>query len=171
MNKQDCFNAGFILRPHGLKGEVTISLNPDFPEGISGADAVFLEISGGLVPYFIQSFSAKGGKAYLKLEDVDTIEAAEAISKKPLFLPRSLRPKASTGDFYDDEVPGFTVVEQDLGTLGVVQEVVQAGPNKLLMLHYGQKEVLIPVTGPFIKKVNRTQKQIEVILPEGFLDI
>ena len=168
MNKRDCFNAGFILRPHGLKGEVTVSLEPDFPEDI---DAVFLEDNGGLVPYFIQSFSAKGNKAYLKFDDIDSVEAAEAISKKPFFLPRTIRPKAAAGEFYDDEVPGFTVVEKELGTLGTVQEVVQAGPNKLIMVLYGEKEVLIPVEGPFITKVNRSRKQIEVTLPEGFLDI
>src|SRR5690606_10069414 len=162
MNKRDCFNAGFILRPHGLKGEVTVSLEPDFPEVIEAVEAVFLEANGGLVAYSIQSFSAKGNKAYLKFEDVDSIEAAEAISKKPFFLPRAVRPKAASGEFYDDEVPGYTVIEKDLGTLGVVKEVVQAGPNKLIMLVYGEKEVLIPVQGPFITKVNRTRKQIEV---------
>ncbi len=168
MNKRDCFNAGFILRPHGLKGEVTVSLEPDFPEVV---DAVFLEDGGSLVPYFIQAFSAKGSKAYMKFEDVDTIEAAEAISKKPFFLPRAVRPKAASGEFYDDEVPGFAVIEKELGVLGTVQEVVQAGPNKLILLLYGEKEVLIPVEGPFITKVNRSRKQIEVTLPEGFLDI
>src|SRR5690606_35011023 len=100
-----------------------------------------------------------------------SVEAAEAISKKPFFLPRTIRPKAAAGEFYDDEVPGFTVVEKELGTLGTVQEVVQAGPNKLIMVLYGEKEVLIPVERPFITKVNRSRKQIEVTLPEGFLDI
>ncbi len=171
MNKRDCFNAGFILRPHGLKGEVTVSLEPDFAEIIDAVDAVFLETNGGLVPYFIQSFSARGNKAYFKFEDVDSIEAAQAISKKPFFLPRNIRPNAASGEFYDDEVPGYSVIEKELGTLGVVQEVIQAGPNKLIMLLHGEKEVLIPVEGPFITKVNRARKQIEVTLPEGFLDI
>jgi 16S rRNA processing protein RimM len=39
------------------------------------------------------------------------------------------------------------------------------------MINYNEKEVLIPVNGPFILSINKTKKIITVLLPEGFLEI
>jgi 16S rRNA processing protein RimM len=62
-------------------------------------------------------------------------------------------------------------VSDEQRVLGVVKEVVEAGPSRFLSVDVDNKETLIPVTGPFIKSVNKTSKKIKVELPDGFLDI
>jgi 16S rRNA processing protein RimM len=171
MDSNDCYKIGFVLKPHGLKGQVTIAIDTGVPNEISQLDAVFLEIEGRMVPYFIDSISIKGDKAFVKFEDVETLEAATEIAKKRIFLPKSARPKSERGEYYDDEVVGFEVIDQNLGLLGKIREVIYAGPNKLLAIGDADKEVLIPVNGPFILSVNKGKKLFTVNLPEGFLDI
>ncbi|HYG20715.1 MAG TPA: ribosome maturation factor RimM [Ohtaekwangia sp.] len=165
------YKIGFILRPHGLKGEVTISLDPEAPAALSGVESVFVEKDKRLIPYFITSVSASGKKAFVKFEDVDSADAAEAISKSAIYLPKSARPKSSRGEFYDDEVIGFTVSDAQLGDLGTVTGVADAGANRLLVIMHAEKEVLIPVNSPFVLGVNKRKKHVSVDLPEGFLDI
>jgi 16S rRNA processing protein RimM len=123
------------------------------------------------VPYFIQHVSVRDAKAFVKFEDVDTPEEAAKISKLAIYLPKTARPKSTRGEFYDDEVKDFEVVDQTLGVLGLVTEVMQAGANRLLVLMHHEKEVLIPINSPFIISVNKSKKKISVDLPEGFLDI
>jgi 16S rRNA processing protein RimM len=82
-----------------------------------------------------------------------------------------MRPKSGRGEFYDDEVIGFEVLDTELGLLGTISEVIQAGPNKLLSVDYQNKEVLIPINSPFISGVNKSRKRITVSLPEGYLEI
>ena len=82
-----------------------------------------------------------------------------------------MRPKAGRGEFYDDEVIDFEVHDQEKGLLGNIREVMQAGPNRLLVVEHKKKEVLIPVNGPFITSINKTKKRVSVNLPEGFLEI
>lgn len=159
------------MKPHGLKGEVTVSIDAENPNDFGSLDAVFVDMKGQLVPYFIHSASLKGDRAFVKFEDVDTIEQAEAISKLSIYLPKSLRPKARRGEFYADEVVGFSVEDETYGTLGTVQEVIQAGAQRLLAVSYKEKEVLIPVNAAFVKSVNRTKTRINVSLPEGFLEL
>jgi 16S rRNA processing protein RimM len=171
MQIAECYKVGYILKPHGLKGEVTVSLEPDGPEDFSEVETVFVDQKNHLVPFFIQSVSQSGSKAYIKFDDIDSVDAAFAITKSAMYLPKSTRPKSGRGDFYDDEIVGFTVVDKDLGELGKVGDVEQAGPNKLLLVHYNHKEVLIPVNGPFIIGINKSKKVITVLLPEGFLEI
>lgn len=171
MDIKKCYKIGFVLKPHGLKGAVTISWDADAPDDPQSLSSIFLEIDGILVPYFIESISPKGNKAFVKFEDVSSIEEAEQISKKAVYLARESRPKSARGEFYDDEVTGFDVVDENLGHLGVISGVMNAGPNRLLVLNHREKEVLIPVNSPFIRSLNKTKKVFSVNLPDGFLDI
>ncbi len=159
------------MKPHGLKGQLTIALDPEAPEDLSSVENIFIEVRERLLPYFVESISVKGKKAFLKLEEVDTLEEAQRISKASIFLPKSTRPRSGRGEFYDDEIIGFEVSDSTLGLLGNITEVVQAGPNKLLSVNYNEREVLIPLNGPFIDSINKSRKKIAVTLPDGFLDI
>lgn len=171
MDLKAAYKIGFILKPHGLKGEVTVSLEAEAPEDLEDVETIYVERNGQLIPYFREAISISGAKAYLKLEDVNTPEAAKDISKSSLYLPKVSRPKSGRGEFYDDEVIGFEVSDVDTGSLGSVTEITVAGPNKLLTLFYNGKEVLIPINSPFIKSVNKSKRTISVELPEGFLEI
>jgi len=170
MQLASSYKIGFVLKPHGLKGEVTVSLDDEAPDDLETLKSVFLEKDGRLEPYFVESISVKGNKAYLKLEDIDSPEAAAKIARQSIHLPKVERPKSARGEFYDDEIVGFEVYEEDR-LLGQIREVMKAGPNKLLVLDHDNKEVLIPVNGPFITSINKSKKRITVSLPEGFMDI
>lgn len=170
MDISSCYKIGYILKPHGLKGEVTMALDADAPE-LDSIESVFLENNERLVPYFIEAVSVRGVKAFVKFEDVNSPEAAEAISKSAVYLSKASREKSGRGEFYDDEIIGFEVMDEEVGLLGKITEVTAAGPNKLLSVDHNGKEVLIPVNGPFITSINKSKKKVSVSLPEGFLEI
>lgn len=159
------------MKPHGLKGQVTIALDAEAPEDFSDIETLFVENRERLLPYFIEAISLRGNKAFLKLEEVNSPEEAQRISKSAIYLPKASRAKSGRGEFYDDEVIGFEVLDTELGTLGKITEIVQAGPNKLLSVDYQGRELLVPLNSPFIDSVNKSRKKITVTLPEGFLEI
>jgi 16S rRNA processing protein RimM len=172
MEIEDYFKIGLIMKPHGLKGEVTLTLEDESPVDFSSLETVFiLGKDNRLVPYFIEASSVRGAKAFVKFDDVNDPETANKISKRPIFLPKSSRPKSGRGEFYDDEVKDFEVWDEQHGLLGKVTDVFQTGANKLLEVDYNGKEVLIPVNSPLILSINKSKKKISVDLPEGFLDI
>jgi 16S rRNA processing protein RimM len=171
MDINACYKIAYILKPHGLKGGVTLSLDPEAPENFDEVQTVFIQKNNQLIPHFIESVSVRGDKAFVKFEDVNTQEGAQSISKAAVFLPKSARPKSGRGAFYDDEIIGFEVTDTEAGILGKVVEVIEAGPNKLLSVDHHGKEVLIPLNSPFIISINKSKKKIAVELPEGFLEI
>jgi 16S rRNA processing protein RimM len=83
----------------------------------------------------------------------------------------SRRPKSGRGEFYSDEVINFEVHDQAHGFLGEIKEIMTAGPNRLLVVIKDEKEILIPINGPFITSVNKSKKRVSVNLPDGFLAI
>jgi 16S rRNA processing protein RimM len=171
MEIDSCFKIGWILKPHGLKGEVTVVLENEAPADLSQLESVFVEQNQRLVPYFIESVSAQDKKAYVKFEDVDSVDAAAQIAKKSIYIEKSSRPKSGRGEFYSDEVINFEVYDQVQGFLGEIKEIMAAGPNRLLVVSKNEKEILVPINGPFIISVNKSKKTVRVDLPEGFLDI
>jgi len=171
MNVDSCFKIGYILKAHGLKGEVTMSPMPDCPD-LEELESVFLQIREQLVPYILDSVNIKKGtKAYLRLEGIDTPEKAAALKGTSIYVPKSIRPSLPGNEFYSDEVIDFEVIDIKVGALGTIKEVQEFGPGKHLIVLVNGKEVMIPVNSPFIKKINKSGKQLTVELPDGFLEL
>lgn len=169
MNLEESYKIGYVSKTHGLHGEVTIVLLPECPD-LTNVRHLFASDGGALVPYFIEAISFKGDKAFVRFEDVNHIDQAAALKGFSLYLPKVDRPKLGRGEFYNDEVVGFEVMEGST-LLGSVMGIVEAGPSRYLSIDHHGKEVLIPVNGPFIKSINKTKKRVTVELPEGYLDI
>lgn len=173
MNIEDCYPIGRVLRPHGLRGEVTLALDRLPPVPLESQEIVYISRGGELVPYFMTSISVKGAKAYVKFETVDSVEKAKAISTHRVYLPKSLRPQPDTGEFYDDEVAGFDVIDVSAGNIGTISGIMESGAQMLIVVTRKdkEKETLIPVNAPFIDKLDREKKELHVQLPDGFLEI
>ena len=169
MNKETCYKIGYVAKTHGLKGEVTLVITEAID--LSEIKSLFLEIKDSLVPYFVSTLSDRGDKAFVKFEDVNTLKQANMLKGCSIYIEKAARPKLKRGEFYDDEIIGFQVEDEDAQPLGIIKEVVQSGANRLLELNYLGKDVLIPVNGPFIVSINKTKRKIVVQLPDGFLDL
>lgn len=170
MDISDCFKIGYVARTHGLKGEVTIVLGQECPD-LTSAKSILLERNNQLIPFIIETVSIKADKSFLKLEDIHSIDEAQALKGSSLYLPRKERPKLPKGEFYNDEVIGYEVIDESTGILGAVHDVFEQGANRHLIIYRDAKEIMIPVTGPFITGINKTKKNISVDLPDGFLEI
>lgn len=168
MEQESFIKIGYVMKTHGLKGEVTLNLLPDAPE-IMAQDVLMVEKKTGMVPYFTESISENGLKAFIKFEGVNSIEQSSQLKGCSVFIDKGKRPKLKRGEYYDDELTGFSVSDKTHGRLGLVTGIISQGLNRLLEV--GERGLLIPIKGPFITSVSKSKKKIEVELPEGFLDI
>ena len=171
MKLDQCFQLGMVLKPHGLKGELYISLDTDYPEDYREMESVFLLQNGKLVPFFIERIQVKHKEALLKFEDVDDKEAALDLRGTTLHLPLTDLPELSGSQFYFHEISGFQIEDTEKGKLGVVKEVFEAGHQDLIGMEYKGKEVLIPINDDVILNVDRDNALIKVSLPEGLLEL
>jgi 16S rRNA processing protein RimM len=169
MRIEDCFKIGYIAKTHGLKGEVTAII--EFDLDFESTSALFLETKGNLVPYFPEEFSGTNDKVVIRFEGITSIEQAGKLKGSSLYLPKTAREKSGRGEFYDDEIIGFIVSDENAGEIGPVTEVTTSRLSRIITVNYHHREVLIPVNSPFIKSINKTKKTIAVSLPDGYLEI
>jgi 16S rRNA processing protein RimM len=172
LTQDQCYLLGYIVKSHGTKGQVMFHLDVDYPEEYDGMDSVFVEIKGELVPYFVDSINIqKQGRAIVQLEEVDTMEKAQALVGTALYMPLDTLEELDEDQFYYHEIKGFEVVDQTMGALGMVRDVYLVATQNLIALDYRGVEVLIPVVDDIVLTVNREKKQLMVSLPEGLLEV
>ena len=171
MNIGECFHLGYVIKKHGLNGEVNVLLDVDFPDQYQNMESVFVEINDKLVPFFIDRISVKGNKAVVKFEDVDSADDADDLKGFKLYLPVTLLPKLNDDKFYYHEIIGFRVMDEVLGDVGEVKDVYTSVKQDLLAVDHQGREVLIPVNDGIVKGVNRELGHLLVTMPEGLLDI
>lgn len=172
MNKEDCYLLGKLTKTHGLKGELAIWLDVDYPEDYEELDSVLLEIKGQLVPYFIEEIQIRANKSIIKFEDIDTIEEAQKLVNCDIYLPEDNLPELEDEDqFYYHEIIDFDVIDEEKGKLGKVLAVYTSDRQDLISMQYEGKEILIPIDDDIVKTVNREKKEIYTHLPDGLLEV
>lgn len=171
MAATEYFELGTLSKPHGIKGAFHVYLDVDDPEEYEDLDAVFLQLGNEMVPYFITDLQIRSNLNLMSLEGIKTVDAAKELVGVKLFLPVSMLPKLKDNQFYYHEIVGYQVVDKNHGTLGTVKEVYSTGAQDVLVMTYQSKEVLIPLMDEIIPKVDKKNKLIHSILPDGLLEV
>lgn len=166
------FNIGKIVAVFGLQGEVILVHKTGRDNTLQNIPVLFIEDKkNSFLPYFIESFRPKNDQElYLKLEDVNSREAATRLLQKGVYLEEKYFQQAVTEEsilFY----LGFVVEDVKTGILGNVAEVLEMPSQILLKIYQNGHELLIPLNDNTLKKIDRKRKVIHVSLPEGLLDI
>jgi 16S rRNA processing protein RimM len=171
MDFEACFQLGYVSKIHGLKGEVQAYFDVDVPENYKKLESVFVDMDNRLVPFFIDKITVSGNKAVIKFEEIDSIESADALKNKALYLPLDKLPALEDAQFYYHDIIGYTVKDQQEGLLGDVVTIYNLPHQDLIAMHFKDREVLIPLVDDVVLSVNHELKQVEVALPDGLLKI
>ncbi|RED46692.1 16S rRNA processing protein RimM [Winogradskyella eximia] len=172
MKKEDCFYLGKIVSKYSFKGELLAKLDTDEPDLYDSLEAIFVDLRGNLVPFFVESSQLhKSDLLRLKFEDVDTEADADALIKTELYLPLELLPKLEGDKFYFHEVIGFSIKDKNFGHVGMITGINDSTAQALFEIDRDGIEILIPMNDEFIDKVDRENKTIEVNTPEGLIDL
>jgi 16S rRNA processing protein RimM len=173
---EDWLEIGTIVGVQGLKGEVRVYPDSDFPERFETPGQRWLRRAGAEQPEsreLLQGRYLHGKGLYvLKFADVNTREQAEALKGSRLLVLQSDRPALAAGEFHLHDLVGLTVFRQDSPEpVGSVVGVATAG-NDLLevqLVSPAQQMVFIPFVRAIVPVVDLAQGRIEITPPAGLL--
>jgi 16S rRNA processing protein RimM len=172
MEKNDCYQLGYIAKLHGFKGEVSLFLDVTNPEEYPKLESIFIDINGNLTPFFVTSYKLNPKSfATIKLEGVNNENDAKNIVRKSVYLPLANLPELTGKNFYDHEVVGFEIIDQNFGVVGKIIQIIDLPVNPLIQVDANGKEVLIPFVNDLVQEVDRKNKKLIVKAPEGLLAI
>ena len=167
----DYFKIGKIVSIFGLKGELILKHSLGKKTSLKGLEAIFIEErKDSFIPWFIESARIKtDDEVYLKLEGLETKEAARKLAQKEIWIPEEAFKKFSARSA-PISLLGFTIVDGNK-PIGIIEEVIEQPHQVLCRITIQEKEVLIPLHENTIERIDRKKKQVIVQLPEGLLEI
>ncbi len=177
MAENQYINIGYTKRTHGLKGEIKLVVEDRYLEDFLKNERIFVDVKGAKVPFFIEGVRGKG-EMILKLEDVDSLDAAYGIQSREIFLreqdlvplqDRELDIEEETLEY--EYITGFLLVDKTAGEIGRIDEVIEIPQQEMAMLKYKGREILIPLNERLVTSVDEKAKKVFMDLPEGLLDM
>ena len=171
MKKQDCFYLGKIIKKFSFKGEILIKIDGDLTENYFDLKNFFLEKENHLIPFFIERIKKhKPDILRIKFEDVDSEELANKILNKKIYIPLSILKPLKGKNFYFHEVIGFKAISEKK-VIGTVKKINDQSPQPTFEIKNNNKIILVPIHNDFIIKINRKEKNIQLNLPDGLLEL
>jgi len=139
---------GTIVAPQGLKGELRVYPNSDFPERFEQPGQRWLQRPGESQPQAVKLLGGRyvpgKGIYVVQLAGVENREQAEALRDSRLLVPESDRPKLGEDEYHVMDLIDLEVFNQLTGeAVGVVVDVIAAG-NDLLEVQLHQQPAPAP---------------------------
>jgi len=164
-------NIGRLVAVHGLQGELVLLHRLGRKTSLKGLKTLFLEErKDEMLPWFIEGTRVKSdGELFVKLEGLDTKEAARRVVQKEVWLT-----EADFAQFAGASAPislvGFRMLDGKTD-LGEILEVIEQPHQVLCRIDLEGKEALIPVHEQTLRKVDQRKREVHVELPDGLLDV
>jgi 16S rRNA processing protein RimM len=168
-----------VLRPHGVRGELSVQIITDFPERFRELEKVYVgttsEKADRLRAYAIDSArpqraGRQGGTWLLHLHGIDGRDAADALRDQYLFVAIDQAVPLADDEVYLFQVIGLQAETPQGEILGRVVDLIETGANDVYVIRgsaYG--EVLIPAVNGVVLSIDVDAGRMLVDPPPGLI--
>lgn len=160
---------GKIVGTHGVKGMVRVQPWSDSGDFLTQFKYFYLD-SNGENRLKAETVRPHGNVVLISFKGVDSIESAESLRGKVLYLDRK-DVKLPDGRYFIDDLVGCTVTDADSGEiLGTLTDVSQTGANDVWHIKNNGKEYLVPAIDEVIVSVDTANSAVVIRPLKGIFD-
>lgn len=159
---------GQLRRPHGVHGEMLMTVLTDFPERLKPGKSFFVgEQHDALV---LDSVRPHNDGLLVSFRGLETPEAVGLFRNCYLYVDASALPPLPDGEYYHHQLIGLEVVSEDGQTLGMLTEILETGANDVYVVTDGAgRERLLPAIPSVILDIDPERCRMRVHLLPGLL--
>lgn len=161
---------GQIVSTHGVRGELRVNPWCDSPEFMKKFKTLYFDAKGEK-PVKVVSCRPHGNIVIMKLEGIDTVEEAQKLRNRTLYMARK-DAKLKKGDWFIQDLMGCTVYDTDDNSVvyGTLTNVARTGANDIWYIEKNNKEYIIPAIKDVVINVD-VENEIIFIRPlRGIFD-
>lgn len=162
---------GRIGRPHGLRGEVSVEVRTDDPEGRLAPGSTLRTDPAAAGPLTVAAGRVHSGRLLLAFEGHDDRSAAERL--RGVLLVADVDPDERPEDpeeYFDRQLEGLAVRTVDGQVVGTLHDVLHLpGQDVLAVRRPDGSEVLVPFVHEIVPTVDLDAGHVLVDAPPGLL--
>jgi 16S rRNA processing protein RimM len=166
------YTIGKIVNTHGIRGELKIVPETDFPERFDpGSELIIVDVQQKQTPVKVQSSRLHKNMYIVKLEKHDGINDVEKYKGSLLKIEAKYQKPLEEGEYYYHEIIGCKVIADDGQELGLISEILTPGANDVWVVALPKnKQLLLPVIDEVVLDVDVQAKTVRIHLMEGLLE-
>lgn len=154
---------GKILKPHGLKGEIKVLPYSAEPENFKQVQYIYTKSdSNGPRRYKVSAKRFQKHFIIARLQNVNSIEDAEALRNKEIHVDRNELPSNQEDEYYWFELIGLNVYNENECLIGQVDSLIDNTAQPVLVIKNNSEEYMVPFIDRFVKEVNLDNSKIVV---------
>jgi 16S rRNA processing protein RimM len=158
------------MKPHGVRGEMRVVPETDFPERLAGLREAYLILDGRPSPVRVEAVRRTADAVLVKIAGIAGPEDAAAWRGALLAVPRAAAAELPEGRFFVFDVIGMAVATDSGEPLGVVEEVLRTPGNDVFVVRGPRGEILVPAIASVVLAVDTAARRIVVHPLPGLLD-
>src|SRR5476651_1627038 len=163
---------GRIARAHGIRGQVIVNAETDFPdERFHPGAELFIERGGKVETLTVSAARFHRQRPVIGIAGVETMNGAEALAGQELRVPIDRLGALPSGTFYRHDLIGCRVETQEGTAVGLVRDVEGTLTGSRLVVDGADGEVLIPLVSPICTLVDPAAKRIVIDPPDGLVEV
>jgi 16S rRNA processing protein RimM len=152
-----------ITTTHALAGEVKVYPTTEDPRRFEELDTCYLLDRGSYRPLTIRSCRYFKNLVILGFEEVGSIEEAQLLKQKELYVDREHAIPLEEGEYYLADVLGSTVTDEEGNVLGTLSDYMETAAQLIYKIKTEKgKEFLVPAVDEFIREVNVEEKRMVI---------
>ena len=158
---------GRILAPWGTKGKLKVKVITDFPQRFALSSTVYINRQH----MTIDSTEWYKGEVIIKLNAVDSIEAARQMRGQPVEIHHSQVYSLPEGQYYHFQLIGLEVWTTQGELLGNITEILTAESNDNYVVKGDEGEILIPAIEDVVKSIDLNKGRIVIEAIPGLVNL
>lgn len=163
---------GVISSTHGIRGEVKVFPTTDDVNRFKNLKEIILDTGKEQITLEIEGIKFFKQIVILKFKGFDNINDIEKYKGKDLLVTRENAVQLKKGEYFIFDLIGCSVITDEKIELGELTEVLQTGANDVYVIKTKEdKEILLPYIKECILNIDIEQKQIQVHILPGLLDL
>jgi 16S rRNA processing protein RimM len=156
---------GRVVRPFGLRGELKVELLTEYPEQLGRLRTVYL--GPETKPWTVEGIRIHKKAALFKLTGCDDSNTAETLRGALVQVAREDAVPLEEDEYYEHQIVGMTVVEENGTLLGRLTEIISTGANDVYVVVGPEGEILLPAIESVILDIDLDAARMVVRLIEG----
>lgn len=166
-------SVGKIVNTHGIRGELKVISNTDFPEVRFAPKSRLMMVhpeTGEQIEVTVASARPNKGMFIVRFADFDNINEVEKYKGFEIKVSKEESVELPDNEYYFYEIIGCRVMNEEGEELGVVEEILRPGANDVWVVKMpSRKQLLLPVIDEVVLDVDVQAKIVKVHLMEGLL--
>jgi 16S rRNA processing protein RimM len=173
--KPKLLTVGKVANTHGIRGEVKLWPETDFPEQRFAVGNELLLVSpedeGKTMAVTVMQARPQKTVYIVKFKEFYDINQVEPYKGWSVKVSSEKRAKLAAGEFYFHDILGSTVVTEEGETIGVVTDILRPGANDVWVVKRAKgNPAYIPYIADVVLAVDVDAKTITIRVMEGLLE-